>query len=248
MSHHSKATNNIGFRTRPAQSSNTRSTKRLSASKGQADPHKPIVLHLFDDTTPARGRRIISHFLNAPSMREHAIHRAAQLTRNPWNVNTQGADLIVSHLTVGWRNLPFRRRLRTENPDRILIQVEHVHSKGFETQNVFNQSRFDTMLRSGYDLVDHVVTLSEAQRDWILSRALTPSSRVSAIPSAVGLAQFAALPASNRPARTFGLIGPLRQRTGFEIAIRASGTHSFRRQEPVCAFKSLETALSARAL
>ena len=218
MSHHSRISNNFRYRRRPDHEPGHRSEKRLSTRR---ENHNPIVLHLFDDATPALGKRIISYFLNSAPMHEVATHRAAQLTRNPWSVDPQGADIIVSHLTIGWRNLPFRRRLRNENSDRTLIQVEHVHSEGFAAQNVTNQNRFDAMLRGGYELVDHVVTLSEAQRNWILERKLAAPSCVNTIPSAVALEPFVTLPAPLDAGRNFGLIGPLNQRTGFEIAIRA---------------------------
>jgi len=182
---------------------------------------KPVILHLTDDTTPGGVMRVTDFFTRSTALSDIATHKVVRLNRRRWEVNAEGADLLVSHMTLNWRNFPARTRLRAQYPDLPMIHAEHSYTQGFVAQRVFNRNRFFAMLRSGYSLFDHVVAVSRTQRDWMRSRNLVSGPRLSAIQSAVDLSDFAALPRPRGAARTFGLIGRLDAQKGFDIAIRA---------------------------
>lgn len=182
---------------------------------------KPVVLHLIDDASPGGVMRVVDHFLQSPAFADTSVHRVARLSRNRWEFDSSGVDLVVSHMTLNWRNFPTRTRMRAQHPGLAMVHVEHSYTQGFVAQKVLNRNRFYAMLRSGYGLFDHVVAVSRAQRDWVVARDLAPRGRISAIQSAVDLGPFAALPRPRSEARVFGLMGRLTPCKGFDIAIRA---------------------------
>jgi glycosyltransferase involved in cell wall biosynthesis len=182
---------------------------------------KPVILHLTDDTTPGGVMRVTEFFTRSAALSDIATHKVVRLNRRRWDVDARGADLLVSHMTMNWRNFPSRTRLRAQYPDLPMIHAEHSYTQGFVAQRVFNRTRFFAMLRSGYSLFDHVVAVSRTQRDWMKARNLVSGARLSAIQSAVYLSAFAALPRPQGATRTFGLIGRLESQKGFDIAIRA---------------------------
>ena len=182
---------------------------------------KPVILHLTDDATPGGVMRVIGFITTSPTLCAIADHQVLQLDRRHWNLDARNADMIVSHMTLNWRNFPSRTRLRARYPTLPMVHVEHSYTEGFVAQRVFNRNRFHAMLRSGYGLFDHVVAVSHAQCDWLVSRGLVPEARVSALQSAVRLDNFADLSPKNGTPKVFGLVGRLDPQKGFDIAIRA---------------------------
>ena len=81
-------------------------------------------------------------------------------------------DIIVSHLSVSWRNLPQLVALRARYADRTLIHVEHSYTAAFTGLKVRHRTRFFALLRTAYSLFDRLVAVSEAQGRWLAERGL----------------------------------------------------------------------------
>lgn len=175
--------------------------------------------------------RVVDHLLNGSTAHTPDVtHRVAQVSRKTLQSDRVGtldggpldeADILVSHLSLTWRSFIPRTRLRARYPSVPMVHVEHSYTQGFTAQNVRHRSRFYAMLRTGFGLFDHVVAVSDAQRNWLLNRRLLSASKITTIRSSVDLAPFAALDPPRGAIRRFGLIGRLDPCKGFDIAIEA---------------------------
>jgi glycosyltransferase involved in cell wall biosynthesis len=99
--------------------------------------------------------------------------------------------------------------------------VEHSYTEAFCALNVPNRTRFHSLLRTAYALFDRVVAVSETQAAWMRDRGLVEPSALRAIPSAVELSGFLALPDAPARPRVIGAIGRLHRQKGFDTLIRA---------------------------
>lgn len=184
------------------------------------------VLHLVDDVTPGGVMRVVDHLSNGSRGQASSLtHKVARVSRKTLlpdrKEQLEGADILVSHLSLNWRSFIARTRLRAGHASLPMLHVEHSYTQGYTAQNVKQRRRFYAMLRTGFGLFDHVVAVSDAQRNWMLNRHLLSADKVTTIRSAVDLAPFAAMAPPKGPIRRFGLIGRLVPCKGFDIAIEA---------------------------
>lgn len=186
---------------------------------------QPHVLHLVDDASPGGVTRVLNHMETCPHFTSFARHRVAMVPRGRLRApDLTAADLVVSHLSLGWRTLPAIAALRLAARTRPLIHVEHSYSAGFEAAKVPSRLRFHTMLRLGFGLFSHVIAVSDGQAAWMRQARLVSDARLSAIPSTVNLDAFAALAPVTGTPRVIGAMGRFDAQKGFDILIRALRT------------------------
>ncbi len=177
--------------------------------------------HLIDDTSPGGVMRMLSFIQGSARMAEMGTHEVmtspAGLSRPP-KIN---ADVIVSHIVLSWRNLPFFFALRARYPKVTLVHVEHHYSAAFEAQEVTRAGRFRAMLRVSMSLFDRIVTISGAQQTWLRDRVGISPAGMYLIPSCVALDEFLAIPAATGPVRRIGAIGRLHPQKGFDVLLPA---------------------------
>ncbi len=77
------------------------------------------------------------------------------------------ADIIITHFSPSWANLPFLFSLRKRNAHAKIIHVEHSYSPEWEKYSVPEPHRFHAMLKFSYALFDRVVCVSRTQSKWI---------------------------------------------------------------------------------
>jgi glycosyltransferase involved in cell wall biosynthesis len=179
------------------------------------------VVHLVDDTTAGGVMRVLDHLLTAPELSRDATHSLQVVDRRAVISGRIKADLIVSHLAVSWRVLPWLLSLRACHSHAKLIHVEHSYTKGFVAANVTHPRRFALLLRTAYRIFDRVVAVSQAQGDWLQRSGAVQASSLTVIQSCVDLSAFRSIAPVAHPIRIIGAIGRLDRQKGFDTLIKA---------------------------
>lgn len=181
----------------------------------------PRVIHLVDDATAGGVMRVIDHILTSPDLAAQANHSFVHLPRGKITARVYAADLIVSHLSISWRNLPMLIAARAANASMPFVHVEHSYTEAFVALNVKHRARFTALLKTAFSLFDRVVAVSNEQAAWIARRGFCRANNVVAIQSCVDLRAFRAMPAPTGKPRVFGAIGRLDAQKGFDTLIKA---------------------------
>jgi len=179
------------------------------------------ICHLIDDSSPGGVTRFLDYMQASPLLGELATHQIvpvrAGLTRPP----KVDADIIVSHVVLSWKNLPFFVALRARHPSKPHVQMEHSYSPAFEQLHVGARRRFRTMLGISMALFDKVITISTPQQNWLINDVHVPREKTELLPPCVDLAGFLALPPVKDDFRSIGAFGRFDHQKGFDILIPA---------------------------
>lgn len=62
--------------------------------------HKPVILHLVDDTTAGGVMRVVECICGSDVLANSGTHRVHRVTRGRFMILPDWADIIVSHTTI----------------------------------------------------------------------------------------------------------------------------------------------------
>lgn len=181
--------------------------------------HPLAITHLTDDAALGGVTRFLEHLTTSPEI--PGEQRIVAVKRGGLYPPRASGDVIVSHLSICWANLPQLIMLRARRPHTPILHVEHSYSQRFVELEVDRPTRFRTLLRIAYSLFDRVVAVSEAQRLWMTRERLASEASLVTIPPTTTLAPFLALKAPEPGGLRFAAIGRLDRQKGLDLLIPA---------------------------
>ncbi len=181
------------------------------------------VVHIVDDASWGGVNRLLECFENAPEGFVHDHHKIMRISRGLKHAPIIKADVIVSHMSICWKNIPFFSSLRSAHPETPLIHVEHSYSERFVALKVDNRNRFEDLMYLAYGLFDKVVAVSDPQAAWLKRRGYANADQLLTISSCVSLAPFEAVAQrrSTSDEIIIGAIGRFHEQKGFDILVDA---------------------------
>lgn len=180
------------------------------------------IVHLVDDSAWGGVNRLLSGLADDNQIIKSDRHEIVRVVRGAMRAPKIEADLIVSHMSVCWANVPFFTSLRGQNPDTPLVHVEHSYSECFVARNVGKRDRFEDLISICYSLFDKVVAVSTVQGAWMLRRGFCLKEQLFTISSCVPLDAFREVSkcATSGPV-TVGAMGRFHKQKGFDILVEA---------------------------
>ena len=177
--------------------------------------------HLIDDTSPGGVMRMLEFIQGSAQMATLGTHEIVTTPGGLRRPPKLQANVIVSHIVLSWKNLPFFLALRTRHPKATLVHIEHHYSAAFMAAEVARPRRFQAMLRVSMSIFDRVVAISGAQQNWLRDSVGIAEDEVALIPSCVALDEFLSIAPAHGPVRRIGGLGRLHPQKGFDILIPA---------------------------
>jgi glycosyltransferase involved in cell wall biosynthesis len=126
---------------------------------------------------------------------------------------------IVFHYPCAWKYLP--TLLEFKKHTRVYI-CDHHYCEGFERDRVSGRFRFRLMLKLFYGLADRIISVSQAQRLWILNAKLVRAQKITVITPATPLENLLQIPLQQpETPLKLGAYGRFARQKGFELLLEA---------------------------
>ncbi len=141
---------------------------------------KPRIIHVLDDQNLGGVEIMTRHLCNSRLQDEFDFAIMTTQDAIP-ALQTRPASIAIVHNPCAWRCLPNLARIK-HHAHKVIL-TEHHYSAGFEQWKVPNRGRFQAMLKVSYSLVDHLITISQGQENWLRQNYLVPPCKLTRITS-----------------------------------------------------------------
>ncbi|MCC0179240.1 glycosyltransferase family 4 protein [Waterburya agarophytonicola K14] len=179
---------------------------------------KPTVWHVIGDKRAGGSNRLVQQLVTS-SLNEQFDFEVLRLETAKEKLKSSSPQGIIFHYPCAWKYLDDLWLLKQKSQ---LYIYDHHYSQGFEQHQVASLCRFRLMLKLAYGLADGVISISHAQRDWMVSNKLVKPSKIKTIFSASpvdALLTIAAKSPSN-PLK-IGAYGRFAPQKGFDLLLPA---------------------------
>ncbi|WP_076410161.1 glycosyltransferase family 4 protein [Shewanella sp. UCD-KL12] len=181
------------------------------------------VIHLVDDNKLG-GVSLALQGLLGSELQQDFDFEICQINLSNFKQRRYSADIICLHAATSWRKLPALVLLRLANLGTPILYQEHHYCQGFVTHQVKTHRRFYLMLKLSYCLMNRVLAVSQAQRQWMLNKRLAKADKVYYVGQAKPLELFSALPTPTLTEPVvIGAYGRFHQQKGFDLLLEAVG-------------------------
>jgi glycosyltransferase involved in cell wall biosynthesis len=179
---------------------------------------KPIVWHLIGDKRAGGSNLLVQQLINSQLAKQFDFE-VLRLEAAKTKLKYSSPKAIIFHYPCAWKYLVDLWFLKQHSK---LYIYDHHYSQGFEQHQVASKSRFRLMLRLAYSVADGVVSISQAQRDWMLAHKLVNPGKIRTICSASPVDPLLAIPA-NSPSfpLKIGAYGRFAPQKGFDLLLTA---------------------------
>ena len=183
---------------------------------------KPLVIHLIGDKLTG-GSNLYVNRLVTSRLKQKYDFLTARLNEFKVSDKSRKPDLIVFHYPCTWQYLIKLIALKRHSK---LVILDHHYCQGFEQDRVSILWRFHLMLKLAYAIANRVVCVSQAQKQWMLSRGLVKPNKVKVIQVSVSGAVaiedlLQVKPKFLHKPLILGAYGRFARQKGFDILLKA---------------------------
>lgn len=179
---------------------------------------KPIIWHLIGDKRAGGSNRLVKQLISS-SLEKQFDFAVLRIEEAKAKLKDNSPQAIIFHYPCAWKYLADLWLLKQHSQ---LYIYDHHYCQGFEQHQVSSKCRFRLMLLLAYGLADGVVSISTAQRDWMLSNKLVKPEKIRTIFSASPVTELLTIP-PKKPSMPLkiGAFGRFAPQKGFDLLLPA---------------------------